>query len=112
MWKLRRVDIIIADLRDSKILYAFRTPEHVTLEPVYYLVEDTLPVPNETTCTEHLTMAEIQSRVQDYLDDQIQTAADLDGINALLARVEEQQNILQRQVGQLYTAANIILTIA
>lgn len=43
-------------------------------------------------------MAEAQTRVEDYLDDQIQTAADLDGITALLARVEEQQNLLQKQV--------------
>ena len=43
-------------------------------------------------------MADIQARVEDYLDDQIQTAADLDGINGLLARVEEQQSLLQKQV--------------
>ena len=45
-----------------------------------------------------LSMAEVQTRVQDYLDDQIQTAADLDGIDALLTRVAEQQGLLQRQV--------------
>lgn len=43
-------------------------------------------------------MADVQARVDDYLDDQIQTAADLDGINALLARIEEQQSLLQKQV--------------
>lgn len=41
---------------------------------------------------------DIQARVQDYLDDKIQTAADLDGINALVARVQEQQRLLQNQV--------------
>lgn len=44
-------------------------------------------------------MSETQTRVEDYLDDQIQTVADLDRINALLARVEEQRNVLQTQVG-------------
>ena len=43
-------------------------------------------------------MADVQARVEDYLDDKIQTAADLDGINALLARIEEQQSLLQKQV--------------
>lgn len=49
----------------------------------------------------YLDMTDAQSRVEDYLDDQIQTAADLDGIDALLARVDEQQSILQNQVGVL-----------
>lgn len=43
-------------------------------------------------------MADVQARVEDYLDDQIQTATDLDGIDALLARIEEQQSLLQKQV--------------
>jgi RAD50-interacting protein 1 len=43
-------------------------------------------------------MAEVQARVEDYLDDQVQTAADLESINALLARVQEQQALLQAQV--------------
>ena len=47
-------------------------------------------------------MADVQARVDDYLDDQIQTAADLDGINALLARIEEQQSLLQKQVCLLH----------
>ena len=47
-------------------------------------------------------MADVQARVDDYLDDQIQTAADLDGINALLARIEEQQSLLQKQVCSLH----------
>jgi hypothetical protein len=47
-------------------------------------------------------MAEAQTRVEDYLDDQIQTAADLEDITALLSRVEEQQNLLQKQVRLLF----------
>lgn len=43
-------------------------------------------------------MADVQARVDDYLDDKIQTAADLDGINALLTQIEEQQGLLQKQV--------------
>jgi hypothetical protein len=43
-------------------------------------------------------MAEVQARVEDYLDDQVQAVADLDSINALLARVQEQQALLQAQV--------------
>lgn len=57
-------------------------------------------------CSQKTSMAvdtqssiELQARVQDYLNDQIQTVADLDGINALLLRVKEQQQLLQKQVG-------------
>jgi hypothetical protein len=44
-------------------------------------------------------MAKIQSLVEDYLNDQIQTAADLDRIDALLEKVKGQQSQLQAQVG-------------
>lgn len=56
-------------------------------------------------------MTEVQTRVEDYLDDQIQTAADLDGIDSLLARVQEQQIVLQKQVGvQTQSLSNLVLT--
>ena len=48
---------------------------------------------------------DIQARVNDYLDDQIQTQADLDGIDALIARVDEQHGLLQKQV---YTATLVL----
>ena len=41
---------------------------------------------------------EVQARVDDYLDDQIQTAADLDGVGGLIARVQEQQDLLKQQL--------------
>ncbi len=41
---------------------------------------------------------EIAARVDDYLDDKIQTAADLDDVNGLIARVHEQQTLLKKQV--------------
>ncbi|KAM3417721.1 hypothetical protein BST61_g5955 [Cercospora zeina] len=38
------------------------------------------------------------TRVQDYLDDKLQSAADLDSLDALLATVQEQQALLKRQL--------------
>ncbi|PIA91630.1 hypothetical protein CB0940_09579 [Cercospora beticola] len=38
------------------------------------------------------------TRVQDYLDDKLQSAADLDSLDALLATVQEQQDLLKRQL--------------
>lgn len=37
-------------------------------------------------------------RVQDYLDDKLQSAADLDSLDSLLAAVHEQQQLLKQQV--------------
>jgi hypothetical protein len=39
-----------------------------------------------------------EQRLQDYLDDQLREAGDLEGIERLLARVGEQQSLLQSQV--------------
>lgn len=39
-------------------------------------------------------------RVEDYLNDKLQTGADLDNIDALLENVLKQQNLLKRQVGK------------
>jgi hypothetical protein len=39
-----------------------------------------------------------EQRLQDYLDDQLREAGDLEGIEGLLARVGEQQTLLQSQV--------------
>lgn len=43
---------------------------------------------------------ELYARVDDYLDDQIQTAGDLDGVSELIARVQEQQDLLKQQVSR------------
>ncbi|KAJ4520395.1 hypothetical protein HRR83_002385 [Exophiala dermatitidis] len=41
---------------------------------------------------------DVHIRVQDYLDDQIQTAADLEQVDNLLVRVQEQQDLLRKQL--------------
>ena len=41
---------------------------------------------------------EQRGRVQDYLDDKLQTDADLDNIDSLLRNVLEQQELLRQQV--------------
>jgi hypothetical protein len=41
---------------------------------------------------------ETRSRVEDYLDDKIQTTADLDQVEFLLQQVQEQQSLLRKQV--------------
>lgn len=40
----------------------------------------------------------MDTRVQDYLDDKLQSAADLDGLDALLENVKNQQDLLKKQV--------------
>jgi len=37
-------------------------------------------------------------RVEDYLDDKIQTVADLENVDDLLSRVQQQQDLLRLQV--------------
>jgi hypothetical protein len=49
----------------------------------------------------HLTAsqtADSRIRVEDYLDDKIQTAADLENVDDLLSRVQQQQELLRKQV--------------
>lgn len=41
---------------------------------------------------------EIHMRVEDYLDDKIQTAADLENVDDLLSRIQQQQDLLRKQV--------------
>lgn len=43
--------------------------------------------------------AAMDARVQDYLDDKLQSAADLDSLDTLLDNVREQQELLKKQVG-------------
>lgn len=43
--------------------------------------------------------AVMDSRVQDYLDDKLQSAADLESLDSLLENVREQQELLKKQVG-------------
>lgn len=40
----------------------------------------------------------MDSRVQDYLDDKLQSAADLDSLDSLLENVRNQQDLLKTQV--------------
>jgi hypothetical protein len=40
----------------------------------------------------------MDSRVQDYLDDKLQSSADLDTLDSLLANVKAQQELLKQQV--------------
>lgn len=42
--------------------------------------------------------SEDAQRVEDYLDDQIGEAHDLDGLDSLIAKVQQQQTLLQSQV--------------
>lgn len=44
------------------------------------------------------TTADVRTRVEDYLNDKIQTATDLDQVDALVLRVQEQQDLLRKQV--------------
>ncbi|KAK5047779.1 hypothetical protein LTR84_006444 [Exophiala bonariae] len=49
----------------------------------------------------HLTAsqnADSRIRVEDYLDDKIQTAADLENVDDLLSRVQQQQELLRKQL--------------
>lgn len=47
----------------------------------------------------HPTRAgDIHMRVEDYLDDKIQTVADLENVDDLLSRVQQQQDLLRLQV--------------
>lgn len=40
----------------------------------------------------------MDARVQDYLDDKLQSSADLESLDSLLAAVQEQQHLLKQQV--------------
>lgn len=40
----------------------------------------------------------MDSRVQDYLDDKLQSAADLESLDSLLDNVKNQQDLLKKQV--------------
>ena len=44
------------------------------------------------------SIAPDDGRIEDYLNDKLQTDADLDSIDVLLNNVLEQQNLLQQQV--------------
>ena len=47
----------------------------------------------------------MDSRVQDYLDDKLQSSADLETLDSLLANVRNQQDLLKKQVGMEVTNA-------
>ena len=42
---------------------------------------------------------DVEVRVQDYLNDKLQTAADLEGLDSLLQNVKQQHELLRFQVG-------------
>ena len=50
--------------------------------------------------------ADVDVRLDDYLNDRIQTATDFDTLDALLANVVEQQSLLKKQVGRCCTIAS------
>ena len=60
-------------------------PKSLELQSFHILAPGVLPV-------------NMGTRVEDYLNDKIQTAADLDQVDALVQRVQEQQNLLRQQV--------------
>ena len=41
---------------------------------------------------------DVETRVQDYLNDKLQTAADLNNLESLLQNVQQQHELLQEQV--------------
>ncbi len=53
---------------------------------------------------------DLRTRVEDYLNDKIQTAADLDQVDSLLVRVQEQQDLLRKQVRRLVQKPDACLT--
>jgi hypothetical protein len=57
-----------------------------------------------------IPVGERDIRVEDYLNDKIQTAADLKDLEALIAKVEEQKRILQTQVGCIHIFVDVELT--
>lgn len=44
---------------------------------------------------------ERDGRVEDYLNDKLQTDADLQNLNSLLVGIKKQHELLRKQVGQL-----------
>lgn len=44
------------------------------------------------------TSAEQSTRVEDYLNDQLQSAADLENLDSLLANIQKQHTLLKEQV--------------
>lgn len=55
-----------------------------------------------------IPLGERDIRVEDYLNDKIQTAADLGDISSLLANVELQKKQLETQVLNMYYARHLI----
>ena len=53
---------------------------------------------------------DVRARVEDYLNDKIQTAADLDQLDSLIHRVQEQQELLRKQVSSLLQPHRLLLT--
>jgi len=52
-----------------------------------------------------------RTRVEDYLNDKIQTAADLDHVDSLLLRVREQQDLLKKQVRLIQAPKEFLLMV-
>ena len=55
--------------------------------------------------------ADVRTRVEDYLNDKIQTAADLDSLDSLVQRVKEQQDLLRKQVRSFLRFPGSLLTL-
>jgi len=48
----------------------------------------------------------MDTRVQDYLDDRLQSTADLESLDTLLADVKRQQELLKKQVSVMCYSAS------
>lgn len=55
------------------------------------------------THSHHFSGEERDIRVEDYLNDKLQTTVDLDNLDPLLKNVHDQQNLLKEQVCSLNT---------
>lgn len=51
-------------------------------------------------------------RVEDYLNDRLQSQADLDNLDILIQSVQEQQILLRKQASQSYILSEIVTDLA
>ena len=49
----------------------------------------------------------MEPRVQDYLDDRLQSTTDFESLDALLADVKAQQDLLRQQVGRYVVSVEV-----
>lgn len=49
-----------------------------------------------------ISAEERDARVEDYLNDKLQTSADLENLETLLNNIRNQQNLLKKQVSEVF----------